>query len=165
MLANLLSRQYASGGFPLSIGFEDIWYIKGLPSKPSIRRWRDVLPTPNWNAWNFWMLSELLPENAPVREPSIRFPFVIKTDAEEDEGPYEIVEDEYKVVFMSSTSQPCGVFRRRSEIADLCLIKERNELWRIRNLLNKYPAVLQKIILRVPSFSEDSNPLLLDAEC
>jgi hypothetical protein len=152
MFANLLSRQYASGGFPLSIGFGDIWCRKGLQSKPSIRRWRDVLPTPNWNARSFWMLSELLPENAPVQEPSIRFPFAIEMDAEEEEGPYQIVEDEHKVVFMSSTSQPCGIFCKRSEIADLCLIKERNALWRIKNLLNKYPAVLQKLILRVPGF-------------
>jgi hypothetical protein len=151
-MMSVLSRQHASGGFPLSIGFEDLRYKKGLPSKPNIRRWRDVLPTPNWNAWNFWMLSELLPKNARLREPNIRLPFIIETDTEEEEGPYQIVEDEHKVVFMSSTNQPCGIFRKSGEIADLCLINERNELWRIKKLLNKYPTTLQKLILKMPSF-------------
>ncbi len=53
ILVGVLSRQYASGGFPLSIGFEDLGYRKRLPSRPDIKRWRDMLPTLNWNAWNF----------------------------------------------------------------------------------------------------------------
>lgn len=110
-----------------------------------------MLPTPNWNAWNFWALSELLPENAWVNEPYIKLPFVIETDVEE-EGSYRIVEDEHEVIFMTSDNQPRGIFRKRSEIADLCLIKERNELWRIKKLLNKYPTALQKLILVVPAF-------------
>lgn len=111
-----------------------------------------MLPTPNWNAWNLWALSELLPENARVKESDIRLPFVIETDAEEKEEPYRIVEDEHEVIFMASDNQLRGIFRKRSEIADLCLIKERNELWRIKNLLNKYPVALQKIILEIPGF-------------
>lgn len=152
ILAGVLPNQYASGAFPLSIGFEDLWYSKGLPSRPGIKRWRDVLPTPNWNSWNFWALSEILPENAQVEEPNIRLPFVIETDAEEEEGPYQIIEDEHEVVFMSLTKQLCGIFHKRSEVADLCLIKERNSCWRVRSSLSKYPTVLQKLILGIPKF-------------
>jgi rhamnogalacturonyl hydrolase YesR len=150
ILNKVLSKQYATGGFPLSIGFEDLWYRRGCPSKPKIRRWRDVLATPNWNAWNFWALAEMLPEGAEVKVPRISFPFITNTDAEEDEGPYQIVEDEDKVFFMSNNNQPICIFYKRSDVADLCLIKERNEHWRIKSLLKKYPEIMQKLILTIP---------------
>ncbi len=152
ILTGVLLKQYASGGFPLSIGFEDLWYSKGLPSRPDIKRWRDALPTTNWNSWNFWALSELIPENAQVGEPNIRLPLIIKTDAEEGEGPYQIIEDEHEVVFTSFDNEPYGIFHKRSEIADLCLIKERDRCWRIKNTFNKYPMALQKLILEIPKF-------------
>jgi len=153
ILANVLSKQHKSGGFPLSIGFEDLWFRKGCPSRPEIKRWRDILATPNWNAWNFWALTELLPQDTEIRKPTVEFPFAIETSAEEDDGPYKIVEDKEKVIFMLKPgNRPFGFFRKKSDVTNLCLITERNECWRTRKSLEKYPKPLQKLILSVPKF-------------
>jgi len=152
ILARVLSRQYKHGGFPLSIGFEDLSYTKGLPSRPEIRRWRDLLPTPNWNAWDFWVLAELLPNKSLMNKPTIEFPLMLKTDAEEDEGPYQIVEDEKKVIFTSEEGQQIvGIFNKTSEVVDFCLIKERGDYWRAIESLKKYPGPLQRLILALPN--------------
>jgi len=150
LLSRVLSRQYKTGGFPLSLGFEDIWHKKRLPSRPLLRRWRDLLATPNWNSWNFWTLSELLPEKTHVNGPTIKFPLTLETDAEEDEGPYRIVENVDNVVFYSKDEEPLGIFNKKDEVASLCKITERNESWRIKGSLNKYPDILYRLILEVP---------------
>jgi len=152
IMRNVLSRQYQNGGFPLSLGFEDLSYRKGLPSRPHIRRWRDVLPTPNWNAWNFWMLSEMLSENTHLSEPNATSPFTIETDQEEEEGPYTIVEDESMVTFLDKgKDRIAGIFLKESEIADFSLIEERGDYWRAISSLNKYPRFLRRLILKLPN--------------
>jgi hypothetical protein len=152
IMQKVLSMQYRSGGFPLSLGFEDLHYKRGLPSKPQIKRWRDVLPTPNWNAWNFWMLSELLPKNSHPNEPNITFPFTLETDKEEKEGPYRIIEDLNKVTFIEKERENVvGIFVKKSDVADFCLIEERSDYWRTITLLNKYPTYLRKLILKLPN--------------
>jgi len=150
VLTKVLSQQYEHGGFPLSIGFEDLSYTKGLPSKPEIKRWRDLLPTPNWNAWNFWVLAELLPQGLRISKPTIDFPLVLETSAEEKEDPYEIVEHENKVIFTSRKEQKIvGVFNKRDDVASYCLIKERGDAWRTLESLNKYPESLRRLILAI----------------
>ena len=152
ILAKVLARQYKSGGFPLSIGFEDLSYPKGLPSKPKIKRWRDLLATPGLNAWNFWALTQLLPQNSSISEPTVQFPLIIETDAEEKEGPYEITEDEKKVVFMDKTKQQVvGIFNKTDEVAGLCLINERGDYWILLESFSKYPALLRRLILALPN--------------
>ena len=152
VLTKVLSRQYEHGGFPLSIGFEDLSYTKGLPSKPEIKRWRDLLPTPNWNAWNFWVLAELLPQRPHVNEPTIKFPLVLETDEEENEGPYEIIEDDKKVVFTSKKEQRIvAIFDKTEDVSKFCLIKERGDFWRTLDSLSKYPRPLRRLILGLPN--------------
>lgn len=152
ILTKVLSRQYENGGFPLSIGFEDLSYTKGLPSKPEIRRWRDLLPTPNWNAWNFWALAELLPQNSHINEPTIKFPLVLETDEEENEGPYEIIEDDKKTVFTAKKEQRIvAIFDKTDDVSKFCLIKERGDSWRTLDSLSKYPGPLRRFILGLPN--------------
>jgi rhamnogalacturonyl hydrolase YesR len=150
--AKLMSMQYCNGSFPLSIGFQDLSYYKGLPSKPYIKRWRDLLPTPSWNAWIFWALTELLQEKTEISEPSIRFPMTIKTDKEEHEGPYIIIEEESEVIFISeNTKEIVGIFKKTNEIADVCLINERGAFWRTLEALSRYPESIRRLILAFPS--------------
>lgn len=154
ILDSLLQRQYKNGGFPLSIGFEDMWYPEGLPSRPHIKRWRDVLPTPNWNTWNFWALTELLPENVKIREPTVEFPLTIKTDREELEGPYLIIEERDKVRFVTvRDGTPVGIFIKTRDIADLCSVNEREyKYWRSLKPLEKYPKFFLKMIYRFSKY-------------
>ena len=152
VLSKVLSRQYEHGGFPLSIGFADLSYTKGLPSKPEIRRWRDLLPTPNWNAWNFWVLAELLPQRSHINEPTIKFPLVLETDEEGNEGPYEIIEDDRKVVFTSKREQRIvAIFDKTEDVSKFCLIRERGDFWRTLDSLSKYPGPLRRLILALPN--------------
>jgi len=152
VLTKVLSRQYEHGGFPLSIGFEDLSYTKGLPSRPEIKRWRDLLPTPNWNAWNFWVLAELLPQKSHINKPTVVFPQILETDVEENEGPYKIVEDEKKVIFTSKKDEEIvGIFHKTNEVAAYCLIRERSDYWRTLESLNKYPEPLRRLILALPN--------------
>ncbi len=152
ILGKVLSQQYVNGGFPLSIGFQDLSYRKGLPSKPEIRRWRDLLPTPNWSAWNFWVLAELLPKKFKMNKPDVKFPLIIDTDEEESEGPYQIMENEKEVTFKSVRTQKIvGFFNKVSEVADFCLIRERGDYWRTIDSLMKYPEPLRRLILVLPN--------------
>jgi hypothetical protein len=150
-LKRVTALQYGSGAFPLSIGFEDLSYPKGLSSKPEIKRWRDLLPTPNWNAWDFWMLTELLPRKTNIPEPNIKFPLILETDAEEKEGPYKIVEEKEEVTFFDlKRKRLVGIFDKKDEVAKLCLIMERGDFWRTVDSLNRYPNFLRRIILGLP---------------
>ena len=147
MLTAILEKQHNSGGFPLSIGFEDLWFKAGCPSNPSLKRWRDILPTPNWNAWNFWMLTEILPIGAKIPTARNTFPSELKTDPEEDEGPYRIKEYRDKVIISEiHNSRVVGIFRKKSEIADLCIIQERGEYWRFQSSLSRYPPIISKML-------------------
>lgn len=152
IINKVLERQYKNGGFHLSIGFEDLSYTKLLPSKPSIRRWRDLLPTTNWNAWNYWCLAELLPENSRIEKTYVEFPLELETDREEEEGPHKIIEEKESVIFTNQKNQQIvGVFNKTAEVADFCLIKERGDYWRTIESLNKYPSFLRRIILGLPN--------------
>ncbi|UCB60391.1 MAG: hypothetical protein JSW72_09885 [Candidatus Bathyarchaeota archaeon] len=152
VLQKILSRQYIHGSFPLSIGFADLSYTKGLPSNPSINRWRDLLPTPNWNAWNFWALAELLSPKSHIPNPSAEFPLILETSDEENEGPYQIIEDETKTIFKSGRDDKVvGIFRKKEDVASYCLIKERGDFWRTLESINKYPAWIQRFLLAIPN--------------
>jgi hypothetical protein len=151
VLDKLLNRQYPTGAFPTSVGFEDLWFKKRLPSRPSTNRWRDVLPVPALNSWILWAMSELLPRGVSLPSPTSNFPFVLLTDAEESEGPYRITEYEDHVVFEKlPESKVFGIFRKRAELADLCLIKERGDYWKTIDSLMRYPEPLRKLILAIP---------------
>ncbi|MBS7649053.1 terpene cyclase/mutase family protein [Candidatus Bathyarchaeota archaeon] len=152
ILDKLLTRQYPTGAFPLSLGFEDLWFKKRLPSKPEINRWRDVLPVPALNSWILWAISELLPHGISLPPPSKSFPFILLTDAEETEGPFRITEYEDRVVFEKlPESRIVGIFRKRAELADLCLIRERGDYWKTIDLIMRYPEALRRLILGLPS--------------
>lgn len=147
----LLSRQYPTGAFPLSIGFEDLWLKKGLPSRPNLNRWRDVLPVPALNSWILWAISELLPRGTSLPSSNKSFPLVLLTDAEESEGPYRITEHEDSIIFEKlPEGRTVGIFRKGADLADLCLIKERGDYWKTVDSIMRYPEPLRRIILAVP---------------
>ncbi|MBS7626469.1 hypothetical protein KEJ51_05465 [Candidatus Bathyarchaeota archaeon] len=151
ILNGLLNRQYPTGAFPLSIGFEDLWFKKRLPSRPEIKRWRDLLPVPALNSWILWAISELLPKGTSLPSSSKSFPFVLLTDAEETEGPFRITEYEDQLVFEKlPENRVVAIFRKRAELADLCLIKERGDYWKTIDSIMRYPEPLRKLILTVP---------------
>ncbi|MEM2087158.1 MAG: hypothetical protein QXF52_00625 [Thermoproteota archaeon] len=152
ILDRLLNRQYPTGAFPLSIGFEDLWFKKRLPSKPKIKRWRDLLPVPALNSWILWVLSEMLPQGVslPPHGPE-SFPFILLTDAEETEGPFKITEFEDRVVFEKiPENMVVGIFHKKAELADLCLIKERGDYWKTIDSIMRYPEPLRRLILAIP---------------
>ncbi len=151
ILDGLLNRQYPTGAFPLSIGFEDLWFKKRLPSRPHIRRWRDVLPVPALNSWILWAISELLPKEISLPSPPKSFPLVLLTDAEETEGPFMITEYEDRLIFEKlPEDRIVGIFRKRAELADLCLIKERGDYWKTIDSIMRYPQPLRRLILAIP---------------
>lgn len=151
ILSNVIRRQYPTGGFPLSIGFEDLWYTREIPSRPEIRRWRDILATPNWNAWNFWSLSMLIAPDAKLPFPKVSFPFEIHSDMEENEGPYKIVETDNKAIFyLLDKELITGLFLKKKEIADFCVIMERGNYWGTLREFLRYPEFLRNFILALP---------------
>ncbi|MEM2961164.1 MAG: hypothetical protein QXU67_06120 [Candidatus Bathyarchaeia archaeon] len=152
ILDGLLNRQYPTGAFPLSIGFEDLWFKKRLPSKPKIKRWRDLLPVPALNSWILWVLSEMLPQGVSLPPPGPEsFPFILLTDAEETEGPFKITEFEDRVVFEKiPENMVVGIFHKKAELADLCLIKERGDYWKTIDSIMRYPEPLRRLILAIP---------------
>lgn len=152
VLDKLLSKQYPNGAFPLSIGFEDLWYKKRLPSRPDIRRWRDVLPTPGLNSWIFWGLSDLLTSDTSLPNVKIDFPIIYITDQEEWEGPYKITEHENHIMFETYIgNRVVGIFEKRAELANICQIKERGDYWTTIDSIMRYPEPLRRIILGIPN--------------
>ncbi len=150
-LSKILRRQYPTGAFPLSVGFRDHWNPEFLPSRPNLFRWRDILPTPNWNAWDFWCLSEILPHGEKLPEPDVRFPWSVTSGKEENDGPYEITEDENRVTLrVSSGGKVVGLYRKRANVADMSLITERDPSWRLGRQLDKYPAKIRRILMALP---------------
>jgi len=142
----------------LSIGFEDLWYKKEIPSRPNIRRWRDILATPNWNAWNFWSLSKLLPNGIKLPPPKILFPLEIYSDKEEREGPYRIVETKDSVTFYSvEEGSILGLFRKKEDVASYCVINERVKYWGTLQRILKYPEPIRKLILALPDLIHQQN--------
>jgi hypothetical protein len=153
LLHKVLAKQYKNGAFPYSIGFEDLWYKKEIPSKPWLKRWRDLLPVPAINAQIFWMLSGLLPDGTHMKDPVIDFTLKLRSDPEESEGPYWIIDDVDKVTFMSIDEKEfLAIFNKKSEVADLCLLRERGDYWGTLASLAKYPEFLRRFILTLPYF-------------
>ena len=151
ILHKLLNRQYPTGAFPLSLGFEDLWFKRRLPSRPEIKRWRDVLPVPALNSWILWAISELLPQAVSLHQSRKSFPLVLLTDAEESEGPYRVTEYEDQVIFEKlPENRVVGIFRKKAELADLCLIKERGDYWKTIDSIMRYPEPLRRLILAIP---------------
>lgn len=151
ILNKLIHQQYPTGGFMLSLGFEDLWYKKEIPSRPNIHRWRDILATPNWNAWNFWSLSKLLPVGTKLPPPKIMFPLEIYSDREEIEGPYKIVETKDTITFYSVDERSIlGLFRKKENVASYCMINERGRYWGTIQRILKYPKPVRKLILALP---------------
>jgi hypothetical protein len=151
ILDKLLNRQYPTGAFPLSLGFEDLWFKRRLPSRPEIKRWRDVLPVPALNSWILWAISELLSQGVSLPPSRKSFPLVLLTDAEESEGPYRVTEYEDQVIFEKlPENKVVGIFRKKAELADLCLIKERGDYWKTIDSIMRYPEPLRRLILAIP---------------
>jgi hypothetical protein len=145
-MARMLEMQYHDGGFPLSVGFADLFDRRLLPCRPGIRRWRDVLPTPNWNSWIFWHLSECLDADVRLPNSTIAFPHVVKSDKEEWEGPYIITDDGESVRFLGIDGRDAALFVKKQDTPLLCNIQERNEGFRQLRRLQRYPAIVRKAI-------------------
>jgi hypothetical protein len=146
-LSKLLSMQYRSGGFPLSVGFSDLFDRNLIPPRMELRRWRDALPTPNWNSWLFWHLSESLRHPTKLPAPSTSYPHNIVTSKEESEGPYTITDEGSRVRITDAQESDVAIFDKRREVAILCRIQERDEGFRMRKRLDRYPPLLRKGIL------------------
>jgi hypothetical protein len=142
----LLTHQQASGGFPLSVGFSDLFDEKLLPCRPEVKRWRDCLPTPNWNSWVFWHLSEALETGVRLPPPRTEYPFVLTTDKEEREGPYTITDDGSAVTFKSQDGVLKGLFVKQHDAPLVCNIQERDEGFRLRMRLQRYPSLARRAI-------------------
>ncbi len=151
-LSKFLERQYPHGGYPLSIGFCDHFDRRLLPTRPEIKRWRDILPTPNWNAWIFWHLSEMLEAETTLPKPNNLFPVTLKSDREEIEGPYSIIEGRSTTTFEDENNRLIALFDKRSDLSLLCTITERSESYRLSKMLDRYPKLLRKIIFRASNF-------------
>ena len=150
-LAKVLSYQYPSGAFLLSLGFDDLYYKDYFRSTPGLRRWRDILPTTGMNAWNLWFLSELLKPDQGVPPPSITLPFSVISDKEEVEGPYEIVEgtDELRMLKLPDKT-PSLIIRKTDDVPVFCGITERANYWKTIDALMRYPFLLRRVILFIP---------------
>jgi hypothetical protein len=146
-LDKLLDMQYPSGGFPLSIGFADHFDRKLLPSRPRLRRWRDIVPTPNWNSWIFWHLAESLDGHVTLPEPTAAFPHLLASDEEEWEGPYTINDDLRTVSFKRADGTDAALFVKTLDTPLLCRIRERNESFRQQKRMEKYPTLIRKAIV------------------
>jgi hypothetical protein len=147
-----LRMQYRSGGFPLSIGFTDLFDPTLLPARVKIRRWRDVLPTPNWNSWAFWLLSESMDTGSTLPSPRTEYPQEIESDREEWEGGYIISDDGESTRFRNPDGTIAGLFDKKKDTAVVCNIAERNEAFRLRKRLERYPSPLRRAILASAKF-------------
>jgi len=150
-LLKVLPYQYPSGAFPLSLGFEDLWYSDVMKARPEIRRWRDVLPTPGLNSWNFWFLSSFLKPGGPMPPSHSLMPHTVYSDREEREGPYEIIDsrDELRV-----RALPGGGLRliisKCDDVPILCGMPERTSYWKTLDSIMRYPEPLRRLILAAP---------------
>jgi len=136
ILSTVLDKQYMNGAFPLSMGFD--WRTpKGHKAIPQKTVFRDAFPTPNWNAWDFWALCELLPSECTVKTPVLRFPLTVETDLEESIEPleptrrwvrYSFVDDVQRMsVFQDG--RPIAVFPKKSDVCEFSLLEERSIFW------------------------------------
>ncbi len=150
-LSKLLTYQYPSGAFPLSLGFEDLWYTDVMKSRPEIRRWRDILPTPGMNSWNLWFLSSFLERGSPLPSPSFSLPHVMSSDPEEYEGPYEVADsmEELRVTKLPGRHLRL-LISKHDDVARMCEMPERTSYWKTIDSLMRYPAPLRRLILAVP---------------
>lgn len=150
-LLKVLPYQYPSGAFPLSLGFEDLWYRDVMKARPEIRRWRDILPTPGLNSWNFWFLSSFLKQGSPIPPPRSLMPHTISSDREEREGPYEITDSQDEV---RMKALPGGQLRlvisKCDDVPILCEIRQRTSYWRTLDSIMRYPEPLRRLILAAP---------------
>jgi hypothetical protein len=150
-LSDVLAYQYPSGAFPLSLGFEDLWYKDVMGARPEIRRWRDVLPTPGMNAWNFWFLSSFLQGSSSIPSPRSSFPHAVKSNREEGEGPYEITDSETE---LRVTTLPGRAVRllitKQDDVPTVCDLSERSSYWKTIDSLMRYPWPVRRLILAAP---------------
>ena len=146
-IESALGMQHPCGGFPLSIGFTDLYDPSMLPPRVQIRRWRDILPTPNWNSWVFWFLTESMEKGTNLPSPKTVYPQEIESDREEWEGGYFISDDGESTRFRNPDGTTAGLFDKKKDTALVCNITERNEAFRLRKRLNRYPPVLRSAIL------------------
>ncbi len=150
-LQRVLSYQYSSGAFPLSLGFEDLWYKDVMKARPEIRRWRDVLPTPGINAWNFWFLTSFLEPGVLLPLSTSVFPCVQSSDREESEGPYELTDDEDSFLVVQKQNREIKLLISKGEdVPVVCRLSERSSYWRTVDSINRYPGPLRRLILAAP---------------
>jgi hypothetical protein len=150
-LARVLQYQYPSGAFPLSLGFEDLWYSDVMKARPEIRRWRDVLPTPGLNSWNFWFLSSFMGQGSLIPPSNSLMPYTVSSDREEREGPYEITDsrDELRAKALPS-GQLKLIISKRDDVAILCEMHQRSDYWKTLDSIMRYPEPLRRLILVIP---------------
>jgi len=152
-LSSVLAYQYPSGAFPLSLGFEDLWYKEVMGARPGIKRWRDILPTPGMNAWNLWFLSSLLEKGAAVPSPSSNLPCTVSSDREEGEGPYAITDGDKE---LRVTELPSGAVRllilKHDDVPVVCELAERSSYWKTIDSIMRYPWPVRRMILAAPRF-------------
>ena len=149
MLQRALSYQYPSGAFPLSLGFEDLFYTEVMKSLPGISRWRDVLPTPGVNSWDFWFLSLLLGRER-IPPPTSAFPFELESDEEEFEGPYRIVDSERELRVYAKEGQVKFLANKVEDVPAVCTLSERTANWKTIDSIMRYPSAVRRLILAVP---------------
>ena len=150
-LSDVLAYQYPSGAFPLSLGFEDLWYKDVMGARPEIRRWRDVLPTPGMNAWNFWFLSSFLHDGSRMPTPSCRMPHTISSDREEREGPYEITDGENELRVVALPSRVIKLLiSKQEDVPNVCDLSERSSYWKTIDSIMRYPLPIRRLILAAP---------------
>ncbi len=149
----VLSSQYPSGGFPLSFGFDDLWYKQVMGARPEIRRWRDLLPLPAMNAWNLWFLSSFLEAGTAVPAPSVVFPHKVTSDREELEGPYSIVDTRTELnVSSAAAGTPVLSIVKGEDVPRVCTLFERTENWKTVDSIMRYPPLLRRLILAAPRY-------------
>jgi len=150
-LSKVIEYQYPSGAFPLSLGFEDLWYKEVMGARPGIRRWRDVLPTPGMNAWNFWFLSAFLTEGSRIPVASLKLPHTVSSDREEREGPYQITDGEAE---LRVVTLPGGITRllisKHDDVPIVCDLSERSSYWKTIDSIMRYPWPVRRLILAAP---------------
>jgi hypothetical protein len=150
-LSKVLAYQYPSGAFPLSLGFEDLWYTDVMRSRPEIRRWRDILPTPGLNSWNLWFLSSFLQRGSPLPPASSSMPHVMSSDHEEREGPYEVTDSEEELRVATLPNRKLRLLiSKHDDVPKVCLMRERANYWRTMDSLGRYPEPLRRLILAAP---------------
>jgi len=151
LLAKVLAYQYRSGAFPLSLGFEDLWYRDVMKARPEISRWRDILPTPGMNSWNFWFLSALLRTGEEIPHSKIAFPHRLVSAKEEKEGPFEILDGEGEIRIVSLLNGSVAYLASKHDhVPTICRMSERTSYWRTLDSIMRYPAPLRRIILAAP---------------